>query len=182
VNGREADDRLFQEYLAGLDVMRRLPDKQRADEEAAERKVRSGLDAAMLAERVVKDAVRTAESALRDAAQRTAKLAARSGADTAGVGPDVTQALPERLADLDRVLRPLLADLRSAESSWDWVERTRRAGHQAVDPPPSRPSPIPVPVIASNVDTPSNSARTRQFIAFFGISALVILLVIIFSF
>lgn len=179
MSGREHDERLARDYVAALERLRGLPDEHRAGRQSAERESHSVQDAAMRAERTVKDQARTAGKSLDEAASRVARLVARSAAE---VPPASSGALPERLGDLEAALRPVLADLRSAESSWEWVERTRRSAQRA-------PAPRPVPSTGHGtqaapdvVDRAANPRRTLLFLAVFAVFALVVLLVIIFSF
>lgn len=179
MNGREREERLAQDYVAALDRLRRLPDEQRAGRESAEREARSVQDGAMRAERTTKDQARAARKSLDEATSRVSRLVARSAAE---VPPASQGALPERLGDIEAALRHLVADLRSAESSWEWVERTRRSAQQ---PPPSHPVPSAGPgtqAAPEKVGPAASPSRTRLFIAGFTVFALVVLLIIIFSF
>ena len=179
MSGREDDDRLARDYVVALERLRRIPDEQRAGRESAEREARSVEDAALRVERTAKDRARAAAKELDDAASRVARLVARSSAE---VFPAPAGGLPERLGDVEAALRPLVADLRSAESSWEWVERTRRSAEQAPAPrpaPSAGPSTRPTPMAGDGTAT---SGRTLLFVGGFAVLALAVLLVIIFSF
>ncbi len=144
-NSRDSEEAAFRAYLADVQRVVDLPASQAAERAGVEREASAVLDDALTAEREVKDAAAAARRALDSAESRISRLAVRSAAgaaeaDVAPLGGPPPSQLPERLGEVAAATASLLGDLRAAEASWDWVERTRQAdtaAHRVSAAPPT---------------------------------------------
>jgi len=156
---RSVEGQMFASFLDDVARCQGLPESQREEAEDLEQAFRSSLNQAMTDERNVKSQAGQMQKDSEALLGRTGRLAARAGvAETQG--EPATSRMPTRLNEFPHAIAALQQDVKVAETSWDWVERstaasTRRGEASAV---PVRATPSVGPESEPNSDDESKGA------------------------
>jgi hypothetical protein len=156
---RTVEEQMFASLLDEAARFQGLPESQREEAEDLERALRSSLNQAMTDERNVKGQVGQMQKDSEALLGRTGRLAAR-----AGVGKTqrehTTARMPTRLNEFPYAIAALQQDVKAAESSWDWVERSAVASTRMADAStaPVRPAHSVGPESEATSDDNSTSA------------------------
>lgn len=143
---------MFDDLRADLGRLADLPERQRAQAEELERSLRGTVNTAMGNARTTKDSAAEARRRLDALVGRIDRLAARAqpgAVETDRPGPP---SVPTRVTDFGRAVDAAQREVTSAETAWEWVERTRtslaRRVATPVAPPPSAAPPPNQPASA----------------------------------
>ncbi len=162
---RTVEDQMFIGFLDNVARLRGLSERQSEEAEELERAIRSSLNQAIADERNVKSQVGQIRKDTEALLGRTGRLAARAGvADLQG--EQSTSRMPTRLNEFPNAITALEQDVKGAESSWDWVERSASSTRRMAEASTAqvRPSPSVLPEAGSTADAKSTRARRLRLV------------------
>jgi hypothetical protein len=138
---RTGEEQMFARFLDDVARFQGLPDSQREEAEDLERSIRSSLNEAISDERNVKSQIGQMQKDSEALLGRIGRLAARAGvAELHGEHP--TSRMPTQLNEFPHAITALQQDVKVAETSWDWVERSAAASRRTTEAStfPARPT------------------------------------------
>ncbi len=160
--GSETETAAYLRYLALLDERAGLHDDLQARAADIEAESRAAVDAAASAERQVSDSIRDVERKIDALRPRVRRIAAQAGSAAA---PGRAPATPDSLAACTSLAQAIEVDLRSAESSWAWIDRQRSQAASGRTPPPASPSSLdPAPGSSGASAEPAHRPGLRSSI------------------